>query len=302
RPGRGSETTRASSRSDLDDAPLERVAHEVGACREPELVQDVAPVGLDRADAEEELSGDLLIRVPECDQPEDLTLALGQVVLRLAHDEARGERRVHVDPVAEDRVDRIGELLVRRILDDVPLGAELEGLARVGGLVLHREDHHPCPRRAQLGDRIEPRPVAQREIENDDVGPQQSGALERLGHPGGLADDLDPARRLEHLPHAAAHDLVIVDEQGPDHEGPICISKRTRAPPPAGCSRSTLPATIRARSSMPSMPWPMLPGLKPLPSSSIVTTSWSPRIAAVTPTLRASAWRTTLPSASCTMR
>src|SRR4029078_4457862 len=98
----GAETTRASSRSGLDDAPLERVAHEVGACRAPELLQDVAPVGLDRADAEEELSGDLLIRVPECDQPEDLTLALGQVVLRLAHDEARVDGRADAHPVAED--------------------------------------------------------------------------------------------------------------------------------------------------------------------------------------------------------
>ena len=38
---------------------------------------------LDRADAQVQLPGDLLVRVAERDQAQDLPLALGQVVLRL---------------------------------------------------------------------------------------------------------------------------------------------------------------------------------------------------------------------------
>ena len=73
------------------------------------------------------------------------TLALAEIVLGLANHQSRRERRVHVDPIGEHGVDRIGELLVRRVLYDVSLGAELEGLAGVGRLVLHGEDHYPRP-------------------------------------------------------------------------------------------------------------------------------------------------------------
>ena len=73
----------ASGRADLDDAALEGVAHEIGPRREAQLVEDVAAVGLDGADAQEELTRDLLIRVAERDEAQDLALALGQVVLGL---------------------------------------------------------------------------------------------------------------------------------------------------------------------------------------------------------------------------
>ncbi|MDX6538928.1 MAG: hypothetical protein QOI71_538, partial [Gaiellales bacterium] len=52
RSGPGVRGLRPSCRSDLDDAVLERVAHEMGAGGEPELVEDMAAVGLDRAHAE----------------------------------------------------------------------------------------------------------------------------------------------------------------------------------------------------------------------------------------------------------
>ena len=108
-----------------------------------------------------QLPGDLLVRVAERDQAQDLALALGQVVVGLAHHEPRRERRVHVDAVVEHRVDGVGELGVGGVLDDVALRAELEGLAGVGRLVLHREDDDACAELAQLGDRIEPGAVAQ---------------------------------------------------------------------------------------------------------------------------------------------
>ena len=150
------------------------------------------------------------------------------------HDEARRQCRVHVDAVGEHRVDRACELLVGGVLHHVSLGAELECLARVGGLVLHREDDHPGAELAKIGDRVEPGPVAQREVEHHDVGTQQAGALERLCNAAGLADDVEPLGRLEDTTHAAADDLMIVDKKGANHAGAICISKRILAPPPRG--------------------------------------------------------------------
>jgi len=66
--------------------------------------------------------------------------------------------------------------------------------------------------------------------------------IERVAHAGCLADDLNRSVRLEQAPDAAADDLVMVDEKGPDQEMSTRVSKRTRAPPPASVS-SRLPAT-----------------------------------------------------------
>ncbi len=54
----------------------ERVAHQLCAASEVELLHDVRPVGLGRADRDEELLGDLLVRVPEREQVEHLALTL----------------------------------------------------------------------------------------------------------------------------------------------------------------------------------------------------------------------------------
>src|SRR5689334_14400516 len=65
-------------RTQADQPVLEGVAHQVGACLQAQLAQDVAAVRLDGADAQVQLPGDLLVRVAERDQPQDLALAVGQ--------------------------------------------------------------------------------------------------------------------------------------------------------------------------------------------------------------------------------
>ena len=147
-------------------------------------------------------------------------------------------------------VDRADELLVGGVLDDVALRAELEGLARVGRLVLHREDHDPRAALAQVGDRVESRAVAQRQVEHDDVRVQRARLLERLADAGGLADDLEAPGRLEHALDAAADDLVIVDEQDADHAelDRDLEADRARRRPPAARDRRGLRPCARARS------------------------------------------------------
>ena len=64
----------------LHEAAVERVAHELGAGGAAQLLLDVRAVGLHRAHREVELLGDLGVRVPERDEPQDLGLTLGELV------------------------------------------------------------------------------------------------------------------------------------------------------------------------------------------------------------------------------
>jgi hypothetical protein len=61
---------------------LERVAHELGAAGEPDLLLDVRAMRLDRADRQVQLAADLRVRVAQRDELEDLELALGEVIGR----------------------------------------------------------------------------------------------------------------------------------------------------------------------------------------------------------------------------
>ena len=88
----GSRAARGSRESALDQAVVERVAHELGARGAAELLLDVRAVGLDGAHGEVQLCGDLRVRVAERDQPQHLDLALAQVVGRPAGRAGRGER------------------------------------------------------------------------------------------------------------------------------------------------------------------------------------------------------------------
>ena len=74
---------------DLEHAALERVADQLGALRHAELLLDVRAVRLDRANADHELLSDLGVGVAERDQPQDLRLALAELVGGLGRDRGR---------------------------------------------------------------------------------------------------------------------------------------------------------------------------------------------------------------------
>ena len=65
----------------LQHSLVERVANELGAAREPELLHDVRAVRLGRSHRDVELRRDLLVRVPEREQTQDLALPVGQRIL-----------------------------------------------------------------------------------------------------------------------------------------------------------------------------------------------------------------------------
>src|SRR5271170_4531926 len=82
-----------------DQPALQRVADEVGAGGERELLLDVRAVRLDRAHGQVQLLRDLRVGVPKGDQAQHVELALGEVVRRpgerLGRD-ARAQPRVQV--------------------------------------------------------------------------------------------------------------------------------------------------------------------------------------------------------------
>src|SRR6266542_2082682 len=61
-----------------DQSVRQRKKHELGARFELQLAHDVCAVCVDGSYRDEELLADLLVRVPECEQVEDVALPVGQ--------------------------------------------------------------------------------------------------------------------------------------------------------------------------------------------------------------------------------
>ena len=87
-------------------------------------------MALDRLLADEEPGRDVRVRHPVGEQLQDLALAGGEhVVLLLARQERRHQRGVDEALAAGDLLDRAQQRRVRRLLQDVALGARLEPAA-----------------------------------------------------------------------------------------------------------------------------------------------------------------------------
>ena len=116
---------------------------------------------LDGAHAEEELRGDLGVRVAERDQPQDLHLALGEVVrrpggLRRRRGDARAELGREEGAARRGDADGLDELVVGGLLEHVGARAGLERLARERGVLLHGQHHHAGRRRLLQEERESP--------------------------------------------------------------------------------------------------------------------------------------------------
>jgi hypothetical protein len=80
--------------------------------------------------------------------------------------------------------------------------------------------------RHELAADLHPAAVGQLHVQHGDVGSAQRDALEGLHRGGGLADHLQARSGLEQVAHAAAHDLVVVEQEDPDG----CDCRRDRSP------------------------------------------------------------------------
>ena len=90
-----------------------------------------------------------------------------------------------------------------------------------------------------------------------------SGCSSRGGlHPGGavagLADDLEAAGRLQHRPQPEPDELLVVDQQHPDHVIHDGSTASTSKPPSSRGSAVSRPPRVRTRSANPTRPNPPL--------------------------------------------
>ena len=126
----------AGASPSLGEEPgVERGPHEPRAGRHAQLGHHVGAVALDGPHAHDQLLGDLLVRVAQGEQAQHLALALGQLVDRAGRRRGRrergAERRVDVPLAGRHRADGAHEVLVRRRLRQVAVGAGVEGPAHV---------------------------------------------------------------------------------------------------------------------------------------------------------------------------
>src|SRR5690606_8306674 len=187
----------------------------------------------------------------------------------------------------------------------------LQGADPVLVLGVLRQHHHPDPA-AGLVERLqhlEPAAPGQVDVQHEHVRLDGAQQLPQLGVVGRLADDLEAARLHERLAHAPAHELMVVDEDDPDHAVPPPsgrVSRTVQPRPPPLPATSSQPPTRRARSVSPRMPKePSLSrsaSVSPTPSSLTSRDSSSSATTRSTRTDRACACLRTFVSASCSVR
>src|SRR3972149_7022904 len=140
-----------------------------------------------------------------------VALQLPEVVGEVAVADAGAE----VGVAAMDGLDAEQELVYLRLLDDVAVGAGLQGAGDV--LVLHvageHEDFGLGQAAADLTRRLDAVEAGHDRVHEDDVGLDLLGDLDGLAAVGGLADDLEAGLGLEHGAQRLAGDGGVVGEE-----------------------------------------------------------------------------------------
>ena len=158
---------------------------------------------------------------PEGDQAQDVELAVGEPVasLRRVGGEPRPELGLEVGAPGGGEVDGGDQLLVDGLLEHVAEHAALDRLARVGGLVLHRQHDDPGLRRRvpKLGHRVGARTARHVEVEHQDVGLVPAHVAKRAVDVAGLGHHLEPLLGVEQEAQGATDDGVIVGKNDLDH-------------------------------------------------------------------------------------
>jgi hypothetical protein len=139
----------------LDESRLVGEHHRLHAVAKVELLQDVRDVGLHGRVADVELLSDLGVRESACDQAEDVSFPLGELVelgrrSRSRHarellDHPLGDRGREEGVAACDGADGDEELFRRVILEDEPAGTDPECFVHVLVEVERGQDEDPGP-------------------------------------------------------------------------------------------------------------------------------------------------------------
>ncbi len=174
---------------------------------------------------------DLLVRVPEREQPQDLTLAVRERVLvgallgvGVGREQSRAELGAHVAAALRHLTDGRDYLGVGGLLEHVPGRPGGERLANVARVVLHGEQEHLHVGALVDESRqsLEPGLVRHHDIHQHHVRLERAGLEDRLAPGSRLADRLDVGLPAEQEPDPGAYDGVVIDDQDADR---VCHSR-----------------------------------------------------------------------------
>src|SRR6478672_8902830 len=234
---------------------------------------------LRRSHGDVELLRDLLVRVTQCQEPQDLALAVGERVLfgapalvRFRLDEPGAELGVHVAPPAGHFPDRRDQLGVGGLLEDIAARAGLERLAHVARVMLHREDEYLRLRELvkDLWNDFDPALVRHHHVHQDNVGLRGSRLEDGIAGAPGLADCFQVVLSVDEHRQACSYDRMVVHNQDSDPHR-TGTSAAIVVPPSRPDSTSSRPPSRASRSRIPTNPKPSSgswAGSNPRPSSS----------------------------------
>src|SRR6185437_8154905 len=193
-----------------------------------QLREDMPYVALDGLLADEELRGHVGVRHPVGQELQDLALARGQHVLALLGQERGHQRGIDVPVTAGDLLDRAHQRLVRRLLEDVALGAGLEAPGEQAALAVGRE--HEDVGLGNLGGDLarglETVGARHPDVHDHDVRAAAAGKRNGRAAVRRLADNADVVRAGQRQAQALANDLMIIDNQTGNRLGHVCSTRR----------------------------------------------------------------------------
>ena len=175
---------------------------------------------------------DLRVRQPAREVAQHLELARRELLElggRLPHgvrrpphellDHATRDRRREQRVAVRDDVDRVDELLGRRVLEQEPARADSQRLVHVLVEVEGREDEDArallLPVEQSAG-RLEPVDVRHADVHQDHVRLHAVRGVHRLRAVGRLADDLDVLLGVEDHPESRPNERLVVDDEDAD--------------------------------------------------------------------------------------
>ena len=195
----------------------DREADQLRTRLDPELLEQLGAVDLDRPHAEEEVLTDLAVGVAERQQAQQFALALAQPFQRVGLELGQRPAQLGVDVGAASGrdPDRLGQLALGGLLEHVAGGAGAEQVARPARVVLHREhDDRGRRGRSPAGPGCPARGSAPGicRSRTSTSGRRSWASFGGGGRVRGLADHPQVGLCLEHAPQAGPDQVVIVGQ------------------------------------------------------------------------------------------
>jgi len=126
-----------------------------------------------------------------------------------------GDRLAQVVGPPGDAAHPHRQLVTAGVLGQEAISTGAQGALHIFQVAMHRQDHHPYPRRHpfEVLDRLQPVHAGHGDIQQDDVRLQITGAANGLAAVSGLADHPEIGLGVQNGPQTLAQDTVIFHHQ-----------------------------------------------------------------------------------------